>query len=391
MHVLMIACRYETGGAPRSMKEMILRLSEKHGVMFTIALSKEGNLSKWCRENSIDYIISNHRTFAEPKEKNLMRQMRNKAVAIIRNKQAVNIIEKSIDMKSISLIHTNSNRDCLGALLSKKYNIPHVWHLREYGKQDYDVHFYFPFTVSFMNKNTKRFIAISQSVESAWKRQGLAPSKMVQIYNGVNTSSIIHKNYKKHKQIRIVFTGSIIESKGQLESIRALSLLEKDVREHFIIDFFFESAEPEYKQQIDKVVQEYNLDCLVNFCGSTNDIGKILHNYDVGITCSKSEAFGRVTVEYMAAGLITIASNTGANPEIIEDGENGFLYEYGNPESLSRILEKIYYIDVNEKQQIGQAAIERVEQNFTDKINAKNVYELYLDILKNRRNKSDVT
>lgn len=37
--------------------------------MFTIALSKEGNLSKWCRENSIDYIISNHRTFAEPKEK----------------------------------------------------------------------------------------------------------------------------------------------------------------------------------------------------------------------------------------------------------------------------------------------------------------------------------
>ena len=386
MHVLMIACRYETGGAPRSMKEMILRLSEKHGVMFTIALSKEGNLSKWCRENSIDYIISNHRTFAEPKEKNLMRQMRNKAVAIIRNKQAVNIIEKSIDMKSISLIHTNSNRDCLGALLSKKYNIPHVWHLREYGKQDYDVRFYFPFTVSFMNKNTKRFIAISQSVESAWKRQGLVPSKMVQIYNGVNTSGVIHKNYKKHKQIRIVFTGSIIESKGQLESIRALSLLDKDVREHFIINFFFESAEPEYKQQIDKVVQEYNLDCLVNFCGSTNDIGKLLQNYDVGITCSKSEAFGRVTVEYMAAGLITIASNTGANPEIIEDRKNGFLYEYGNPESLSGILEKIYYMDENEKQQIGRAAIERVEQNFTDKINAKNVYGLYLDILKDRRN-----
>ena len=79
IHVLMVACKFESGGAPRSMKEMILRLSEKHGVMFTIALSKEGNLSKWCRENSIDYIISNHRTFAEPKEKKLMRQMRNKA------------------------------------------------------------------------------------------------------------------------------------------------------------------------------------------------------------------------------------------------------------------------------------------------------------------------
>lgn len=82
IHVLMAACKFESGGTPRSMKEMILRLSEKHGVMFTIALSKEGNLSKWCRENSIDYIISNHRTFAEPKEKKLMRQMRNKAVTV---------------------------------------------------------------------------------------------------------------------------------------------------------------------------------------------------------------------------------------------------------------------------------------------------------------------
>lgn len=28
IHVLMVACKFESGGAPRSMKEMILRLSE---------------------------------------------------------------------------------------------------------------------------------------------------------------------------------------------------------------------------------------------------------------------------------------------------------------------------------------------------------------------------
>lgn len=38
-------------------------------------------------------------------------------------------------------------------------------------------------------------------------------------------------------------------------------------------------------------------------------------------------------------------------------------------------------MSVEEREKIGQAAIEKVENCFTDKINAENVYQLYCDTL----------
>lgn len=51
----------------------------------------------------------------------------------LRNHRALKVIENEVDLSSIDLIHTNSNRDGLGALINKKYGIKHVWHLREFG------------------------------------------------------------------------------------------------------------------------------------------------------------------------------------------------------------------------------------------------------------------
>ena len=101
--------------------------------------------------------------------------------------------------------------------------------------------------------------------------------------------------------------------------------------------------------------------------------------------CSKSEAFGRVTVEYMANKLITIASNTGASPEIIMKN-TGFLYKQGNYRNLANIIKKIYYMDNDEKNKIINNAYNLVKDNFSDVCNAKNVYNLYLKILKIERN-----
>ena len=62
---------------------------------------------------------------------------------------------------------------------------------------------------------------------------------------------------------------------------------------------------------------------------------QILQRSDVGLMLSTNEAFGRVTVEYMMQNLAVIASDTGANPEIITNGETGLLYELGDVESLA--------------------------------------------------------
>jgi len=66
--------------------------------------------------------------------------------------------------------------------------------------------------------------------------------------------------------------------------------------------------------------------------------------------CSRSEAFGRVTIEGLLSGCIVIGSNSGFTPEIIKDGKTGYLYEPYNPDSLAT---KIIFVNENrEKAQI---------------------------------------
>ena len=49
IHVLMVACKFEAGGAPRSMMDMILNLQKNHNVKVTLAVSGDERLAKWCR------------------------------------------------------------------------------------------------------------------------------------------------------------------------------------------------------------------------------------------------------------------------------------------------------------------------------------------------------
>ena len=69
---------------------------------------------------------------------------------------------------------------------------------------------------------------------------------------------------------------------------------------------------------------------------------------------SKNEAFGRVTVEYMMHGLAVIASNAGANEEIISNNEDGLIYHLGDSEELAICMKRLiddqsFMIELSEK------------------------------------------
>ena len=139
-----------------------------------------------------------------------------------------------------------------------------------------------------------------------------------------------------------------------------------------------------YENLLEKLIKECGLESQVKFLGTKNDLYEIYKEYDVGLTCSRAEGFGRVTAEYMYAGLCVIGSNMGATPELIEDNKDGLIYDYQNIHELSRCIERIYndrellrYLSKNGK----KSAIK-----FSSTRNAKEIYEVYLEIL-NEENK----
>ena len=123
----------------------------------------------------------------------------------------------------------------------------------------------------------------------------------------------------------------------------------------------------------------------IDFKGYVDNIYEYVGKYDIGLVCSKSEGFGRVTAEYMHAGLIVIASNKGANSELIDNGENGFLYEYGNSDDLSKKIEKVIEEKSDFKQKIVEEAMKKANNMFTAEKNADNVYKIYEEVLGERK------
>lgn len=96
---------------------------------------------------------------------------------------------------------------------------------------------------------------------------------------------------------------------------------------------------------------------------------------------SNAETYGMVYIEAMLQGCLVIASKGEGFDGIIKHGTNGFICEPGNQEMLESIYNKIKSMSIEERNKIGQAAIDTAI-HFSE----REVAERYLDdILNNQR------
>ena len=57
--------------------------------------------------------------------------------------------------------------------------------------------------------------------------------------------------------------------------------------------------------------------------------------FGVGVITSESEGFSNAIIEYLACGIPVVATDAGGNPEIVTQGENGYLVPVGNPSLMA--------------------------------------------------------
>ena len=292
--------------------------------------------------------------------------------------KAIKKIEKDINFSKIDLIHTNLNRCDLGIKLSKKYNIPNILHIREFGELDYECFSLRKNYIRYFNENVTKFIAISNAVSDYWVSKGLNKNKIQVIYNGVNEKQFIYNKKEKQEKIKIAFSGTIVPIKGQIQAIKAISLLNADIKNKIELHLFG-TVKNDYYKVLNKFIVTNNLENIVIFEGQTNNLNEILPTYDIGLTCSQSEAFGRITIEYMMSKLCVIASDTGANSELIENNKTGLLYQYNNIEDLSKKLELIIKDEKFRKKIANNGYIDSINK-FTSLNNSDNIIKLYIKV-----------
>jgi len=117
----------------------------------------------------------------------------------------------------------------------------------------------------------------------------------------------------------------------------------------------------------------------IRFLGSRGDVEDILAGCDVGVLCSTrryKEGISNAILEYMAAGLVAVASDIGGTNEIIEDGVNGYLFECEDPDDLSRKLRMVLQDGVD-KQRLRENALETLRTKFDAETNTRQLIALY--------------
>ena len=85
---------------------------------------------------------------------------------------------------------------------------------------------------------------------------------------------------------------------------------------------------------------------------------------DILVMSSYTESFPNAILEAMAMGKPVVATNVGGIPELIEEGQTGFLVPPRDPKAIAdRVLSLCR--DSARRLQMGRAARARVESNFT--------------------------
>ncbi len=380
LKVLYIAPDALSGGSSRSLLQLILYLRESFHIQPIVIVPKIKSKSLKIEEKFKEYGIPCYSFYfywykGEKGIKQYVKILLNWLILYP-------IILFELRNLTIDLVHTNSSVTDLGGVISRVKRVKHIWHLREFGDLDFNLFSGLGNKIdSLIYKMGNIFIAISQCVKNAFTKV-IPEDKIKLIYNGIQPKAMDLDAKHINPILQFVQVGAIKATKNQLEALQAFSLLRK---KGYIAQLHFIGSEDKmYRVILDQYIKEYSLSEYVKFWGECDNISEIISNMDVGLMLSKNEAFGRVTVEYMMQNLVVIASNTGANPEIVVDGESGYIYQLGDIEELANKM--IFCINNRaEAFNVGALGKKRANLYFNSKNNAENIYKIY-QILLNREN-----
>lgn len=383
MNILFIANCELLYGANRSMMELAVELQNMgQNVYFFIPYQGSGEsryiFKKELEEYGFRYAFMRYFPSIHPDSE--------KGVAgrILRGEMNAQCLIKMKDyiLKwKIDLIHTNSLTHLVGASLSRQMCKPHVWHIREILKKDYDFDYDSKLLYKYAVKRANKIICISNYVKQS-HRKLLKGTSAVVLKNGFNVDKyILNGAYNRHRaEYHLLICGLIQEGKGQLEALEAVNYLVnkyhiKNIRLKIVGD-----DPKDYSEKLENYILGHDLQDYVEILPFQEDLRIIRQNADIALMCSRGEALGRVTIESMLSENLVIGADSGGTKEIIQDGANGYLYKCGDALDLCK---KIYYAITHweEQEKIIVNAKEYARSNYDISLYAKQIVGIYKSVL----------
>lgn len=380
MKILFITYCRAMFGANRALLRLMLDMREQYQVEPYVLMwdIEDGNLHEELDKVRIPYLIHPMKAWIVPSDAK-WKLLRGLKYALL-NGRYLNQIFKLLKNEDFDLIYSNNSTIQMGADLAERMKLPHIWHIREYGKKDYHIDFCYP------HKIVKRkfdqadaVITVSKDLEQYVKKNISSSVHAVCIYDGIINKKELRTVWNKEKKLKFCCVGVLQVGKNQLELLNAVRILIQKGIQQFHVTLI--GSGDQYEEELREYSRINRLDSYVTFAGYCGHVMEELDHMDVGVICSKSEAFGMVTVEYMCSSMPVIGADAAGTSEIILDGQTGFLYKPGQADQLANFMEKL--IDNRELlQMMGLKGYQRANSLFSGSRNTEQIYKVIRHVKK---------
>jgi len=188
---------------------------------------------------------------------------------------------------------------------------------------------------------------------------------------------------KKNKKI-ILLPGRLTSWKGQELFIEAINKvnIELGYEAFHAIILGSDQGRELYKKKLIRLSEQHRLTNQLKFIDHCKDMALAYKVSDIIISSSiEPEAFGRVAVEAQSMEKIIIASNIGGSRETIEDEKTGFLFESGNPSSLSKTILRVLNTDESTLKTMGIEGRKNIKKKFNVEKMCFSTYSEYKKLL----------
>ncbi|TVO66416.1 glycosyltransferase family 4 protein [Spiribacter aquaticus] len=238
--------------------------------------------------------------------------------------------------------------------------------------------------LKWLNPRLDCLICVSNAVKADLASNGVPETKLVTIHKGHDISwySGLDRHTARHEinelfaipedSILVGMVANMRYIKGADMLIQALHFLPDNV--HAIL--IGEVRDP----NIEKLASNSNIASRVHFTGYRSDAVHILAGLDINTAPSRREGLPKSVIEGMAQGIPAVVTNAGGLPEIIDDGDNGFIVPIDDLNAFSRHLAKLI-ADSELRDRMGQRAKEKMLRSFDIRKTVESTAALYHQLL----------
>lgn len=206
-------------------------------------------------------------------------------------------------------------------------------------------------------------------------RSVLAEENVIVCPNGID-DRLVEGAHCSKSEPRLLFVSNLMRSKGVYELLDSIKIL-KERGCKFVCDIVGGETSEISERQLQSETEKRKIKDVTIYHGQKygKEKERLFVTADIFIHPTLDDCFPLVLLEAMKYGLPIVTTNQGGIPDIVNDGENGFLCEKCNSKTLADRIEKLLF-DENLRISMGNQGYEKFKNEYTIQTFEKRIIEI---------------